>query len=323
MSTKATRLNLLLVPLLAACGGSSGGDVTGNPGGNPPPVVTTATVTIQMTTPGGTIRPGSIYGRDSTLALTRNDMTFQYGRCTGAGPGTTTCTYTVKVGQTVTLVATDLTAAIQASVNTFAADRPDPRTIQSQFTSWSSPCATPERGVCVIRVTDNVTVEAKYKPLNLTTVNFQGAPNYKFTITAPPELLIQNPNPAQQQLVLAAGGPGVGQCIGLSPGKQCVLLLVPDNSTIRLEAIPITSALPMGALGPTRFVGWGSVCAINLTNPTCDLNGGSDQAVTMKWEYYRCVNNGVASPSIGVNGHFRYPADTPTLVSGQCVLVST
>ena len=104
-----------------------------------------------MTTPGGTIRPGTIYSRDSTLALIQNDMTFQWGRCTGAGPGTTTCTYTVKIGRTVTLVATDVAAAVSVDVNTLAADLPEPRTIQSQFASWSAPCATPERGVCAPR----------------------------------------------------------------------------------------------------------------------------------------------------------------------------
>lgn len=64
-------------------------------------------------------------------------------------------------------------------------------------------------------------------------------------------------------------------------------------------------------------------CAINLTNPTWNLTSGIDQQVTMKWEYYRCVNGTLIFPIIGVNGPYKYPANDSSLTSNQCVLVSS
>jgi len=313
------RLNrVILATFLSGCGGS-GDPGTTNPGGTQnPPAATTATLTIQMNTTGGTMWPGTVYGRDSTVALTRKDMTFQYGRCSGLEPGNKTCTYLVKVGQTVTLAATDVQAGLSASENTFATDRPDPRTIHSQFASWSAPCATPERGVCVLKVTGNQTVAVQYKSLSLTTVLFSGGPPYRVTLTAPPALDLSFANTATQNLVI--GRPPF--CTSLAPGRQCLQIMTPDNATIKLEAVPISGPPPMGAIGPTLFVGWGGACAINLTNPTCNLTSGIDQSVTMKWEHYRCVgSNGVAFPVIGVNGNYKYPAGVDNLK--DCVLVSS
>ena len=249
-------------------------------------------------------------------------MTSQYGRCLGVGPGSKTCTYLVKIGQTVTLAANDVDTRIYAAVNIFAADPPDPRTIQSQFVSSSAPCATPERGVCTFKVTGDQTVTAQFKSLSLTTVYFSGGPIYRFTVSAPPELLIQNPNPPTQNLVLTMQTPGVGPCIGLSPGKLCVYIRTPDNSTITMEALPVPGPVPMGSIGPTLFVGWGGACAINLTNPTCNLTSGIDQQVTMKWEYYRCLNGALVYPIAGVS-FYKFPANDPILTSNQCVLVSS
>ena len=244
-------------------------------------------------------------------------MTSQYGRCSGVEPGNKTCTYLVKDGQTVTLAATDPLAGLFASENNFGTDRPDPRTIQSQFASWSALCATPERGVCVLKVTGNQTVTVLYKSMSLTTVFFTGGPQYRVSLTAPPALVIPFTNAPQS---LSTGRSST--CTSLAPGRQCLQIMTPDNATIKLEAVPITGPLPMGAIGPTLFVGWGGACAINLTNPTCNLTSGIDQSVTMKWEHYRCVGiTGVPFVSVGVNGNYKYPADSPSLK--DCVLVSS
>ena len=100
-------------------------------------------------------------------------------------------------------------------------------------------------------------------------------------------------------------------------------ILTPANATIKMEAVPITTVPPQGTTGPTLFVGWGSVCAIYLTNPTCNLTSGVDQTVTMKWEYYRCVNGTLVYPSGGVSGPFKVLPNDPILTSNQCVLVSS
>jgi len=86
-----------LALLLIACGGGSADPAVPGGGNNNPPAATTATLSIQMNKTGGTMWPGTVYGRDSTVALTRKDMTSQYGRCSGLEPGNKTCTYLVKV----------------------------------------------------------------------------------------------------------------------------------------------------------------------------------------------------------------------------------
>ena len=40
-------------------------------------------------------RQRTIYGRDGASAYTRSEMTSPYGRSSGSGPGTTTCTYSI------------------------------------------------------------------------------------------------------------------------------------------------------------------------------------------------------------------------------------
>ncbi len=120
----------------AACGG---GDSTG--GVTTPPPATTGRITIQLTTSAPSISAGAIYGRSGTTSSRRVDFIASDGRCASA-PTSNTCTYDVKIGDTVSLAATEPLA--EPSIGGYAAvsSPDDPRTIESQFVSWSSPCVS-------------------------------------------------------------------------------------------------------------------------------------------------------------------------------------
>lgn len=280
----------------------------------------TVTITIRLNTTGGVA--GQVYARAGAAAFNRSDMSPQYGACVGLTAGAPrTCQYLAKIGQTLTLIANDNLPTVSIGVNTLATDRPDPRTVQSQFVSWSAPCTTPERGVCVLKVTGEQTVAAQYKGLSLTTLYFTGEPLYKITVAAPAELTIDaTPTPAQNKVV-ATGDAGLGRCVGLDPGKQCVQIATPDNATIKLEALPVPLPAPSGSPGPLNFISWGGACASNVTNPVCNLTSGTDQQVTMKWQHYRC-QKGTAAPSVLATSSWKLPANDPTLASENCTLVS-
>lgn len=283
--------------LLGACGGgasnSSTGPTTPPP---PPPPATTARITLQVVAPP-TLYSGDIYYRAGTAAIARTAFTFQDGKC-ASGPGSKTCTFDVPVGQTVSIAANDQQADIYFANVAFNAQNVDPRSLQSQFASFSGACTSPERGVCVLVANANQTITVNYTGLSWTRVNFIGSANFRFTISAPAVLAIStNIKPSGQFFVTEPiGGQFANQCAAIRVPTHCYTLRTADNTTMKFDAIAPFGPQPMGSPGPIAFRGFQDACASAGTNPSCTLTGSGDRVVTMKWEYYQCSATDINNP---------------------------
>lgn len=329
MRTQPLNRALLAIAFVTlACGSGDGGpsSTTTEPGGNNNPTPTTGRITIQLVTSTPTIWAGAVYGRSGTSSSKRVDFISSDGRCASA-LASNACYYDVKIGDTISLAAMDWLA--EPAIKPYAAvsSPDDPRTIESQFVSWSSPCLTRERGVCVFKVTGNQTVTAQYKALTLTRFYFSGLNPWQLTVTAPASLGLTSVNPPLSGSIRAAyggnavvGGPPFPRCIGGVPEVRCIAVLSADNSTIKMDIYPPDGSAPLGATTPLAFVGWGASCnGANTASvtpfaiATCTLQSGTDQTASVKWQYYQCPNG----PNEGFSG-WKYTQD-PLRPDG-CVL---
>ncbi len=315
---------VLCASLVVACGGSGS---TG-PGTNPPPG-TTARISIQQTTTAPTIYAGDIYGKSGPAALSRVDFTPQDKRCS-AQPGPNLCYFDVKVGETVTLVASDVLAEANIGAYPTVNVPDDPRTIQSQFVGFTGPCATPAPGVCTFKATGDQTVTVQYKPLNLTKVNFSGLGVWQFTVVQPDPLGLTFQQAAGTLTTYRSYGVftiGVThpRCIGLAPGERCAYILTPDNASIAFDIYDSQSPQPLGSPGPLSFVGWGGACAGSTahsanTVAACTLSGSGDRTVVIKWEYYRCVSSSGAPYASEGTSSWKIDPTSRILTDNNCVL---
>lgn len=319
---------MALAVLLHACGG--GGEpstsVTDPGTNNPTPTPTTARITIQTATSVPSIYGGTIYGRSGSASFVRGQFQSSDQRC-GSGPART-CTWQVNVGDTVTLMATDVQAQAEIYMYQIVSAPDDPRGISSQFVSFSTPCIARARGVCTFRVTGDVTITAQYKAMTLTRFFFSGLNPWELTITAPPTLTLAAISPSD--VVTTSGhyglfstGVSFGRCIGESPGVRCLAVTTADNSNIKMEVYPPQGVTPPGSPGPLNFAGWGGACTGGPSQfgiSACNLTSGVDQIAIVKWEYYRCFTPppNVNSYAVEGNGGWKIEAGSP-LIAG-CTL---
>ena len=314
---------LALACLLAGCGGGGSGGNTTPIDPVMPPAVTTATITIVRNTTSATMYAGDIFGKSGANAFARVNFVPQDNRCSSQ-PTPAPCTYTVPIGSTVTLAASDVQAEPRIGDYTVLATPDDPRTIQSQFVNWTGPCATPERGVCVINATGNVTVTASFKPLVFTKFLFSGLVAWELIVTGPPTLGLTYltgavPLKVSTSYGVFTTGSVFARCIGLAPGVRCISIRSADNATIKMDAYLPPGPAPLGSPGPLNFVGFSGVCSGQNVGPSqfgissCSFNTGSDQTAIMKWEYYSCLSasqtpfasegtSGWKLPAVALNG---------------------
>ena len=269
---------------------------------------------------------GDIFGKSGAAAFTRVNFVPQDNRCSSQ-PTPAPCTFTVPIGSTVTLAASDVQAESKIGAYSSLSQPDDPRTIQSQFVSWSGLCATPERGVCVVQASGDKTVTASFKPLTLTRFLFSGLVAWEVKVTGPATLGLTYLTGAVPQNVSVSYGvftTGVvhPRCIGLSPGERCVSIMTADNQTIKMDVYPPQGSQPQGSPGPLNFVAFGGACTGASVGPSqfgisaCSLTSNSDQSVIMKWEYYRCLSaSQTPSASEGTGGW-----KLPTSALNGCVL---
>jgi hypothetical protein len=291
-----------LMAAVAACGGGGGtGDASS---AAPPPAPAPAPapagmvrITLELDAPAA-LYPGTVYLRSGNSATTRAAMTRQDVNCSPVGTGPKSCTFTVPKGETVTLVANDQQSQISfGSVVIVSQRNVDPRGIRSQFVAFGAPCATPERGVCVITATADQTISAQYTGLTWTRVNFIGLVNWRITLNAPPTLAIASDlRTADQNEVWTPDTASVAECSTAAAQTHCYNILTPAGGTINFEALPPKPPTPLGSTGPLAFVGYDGACQINGANPNCPLTSGVDQIATMKWEYYDCGIGGASNP---------------------------
>ncbi|MEP6730556.1 MAG: hypothetical protein ABJE10_07955 [bacterium] len=299
--------------LLGACGGSAAsGPATPTTPTTPTTSATTARITLQVVAPP-TLYSGDIYYRAGTAAIARSAFTFQDGKC-ASGPGSKTCTIDVPIGQTVSIAANDQQADIYFANVAFNAQNVDPRSLQSQFASFTGACTLPERGVCVVDAKADQTITVTYKGLDWTRVNFIGSANFQFTISAPAVLAIStNIKPSGQFIIEEPiGGQFANQCAADLIPTHCYTLRTADNTTMKFDAVAPLGPQPMGSPGPIAFRGFQDACASAGTGPSCTLTGSGDRLVTMKWEYYQCAQVGATNPL------WKFPVG----VFPQCVLMS-
>ncbi len=286
----SSRVRFMLV-LLGIALGFALSACTGNtpPPVDPPPAGTLAKITILTSAPQKNALVGRIYGRVGTTALGRTDMTFQNQVC-DSKEGSNSCQLQVKVGQIVTLVATD-NANIEVGYFPYVNPPPDDRGAyaSAQFMNWSQPCATPARGVCTFKVTGDQTVSAQFKILNLTTVSWVGVNQWKMTLKAQPHLGIATDNTStEQNETISWGNPKYHDCTVSNIPTICWYIHTPDNATVKFEALPALGPVPVGSSGQLEFVRWGQACEINKSNPSCELTTGFDSSVTFYYEYLEC-----------------------------------
>lgn len=235
-------------------------------------------------------RPGSVYLRSGAAAITRADMTRLDANCAPGSPGTRSCTFNVRRGETVTLVANDQQATVEFYSKPYLATREaDPRGIVSQFNGFGAPCtATPERGVCSFTASASRTITVDYKPLKLTRIKFIGEVDWKILIDAPPNLNIGTDMRTERQGVAVHSRltPGLSACNPGETATTCYDIVSPSESSIIFEALEPLGPTPLGSSGPLRFIGYDNGCG---GSAICVLDGGADeQVVTMKWQFYRC-----------------------------------
>lgn len=254
--------------------------------------------------------PGPVYLRMGDAAVTRADITRQDANCSPSGPGDKTCMIRVRRGQTVTLVANDQQAQIQLFSKPYVATRDeDPRGIRSQFDGFGAPCsATAERGVCVITASGDRTIEVNYAPLKLTRIKFLGLVAWDVTVIAPPNLNVGSDMQTDVQVMTASKQGGLGTCFTGDTPVTCYDIISSSAATFRFEALAPPGPTPQGSSGPLRFIGYDNACG-NL--PVCHLEGGVDEVITMKWQYYRC-------PTGASNPLWNYGSP----ISGNCLLVT-
>ncbi len=238
--------------------------------------------------------PGPVYLRMGDGPVTRADITRQDANCSPSGPGDYSCTIRVRRGQTVTLVANDQQAQIQLFSKPYVATRDaDPRGIRSQFDAFGAPCtATAERGVCAITASGDRTIEVNYTPLKLTRIKFLGLVAWDVTVIAPPNLNVGSDRQTEDQVMIASKQGGLGTCFTGDTPVTCYDIISSSAATFRFEALTPVGPTPLGSSGPLRFIGYDNACG---SLPVCNLEGGVDEVVTMKWQYYRCPT-GASNP---------------------------
>lgn len=234
--------------------------------------------------------PGPVYLRAGAAAIGRADMTFLDAGCIPNAPGTKSCTFNVRRGETVTLVANDQQATVEFFSKPYVATREaDPRDIRSQFNGFGAPCtATPQRGVCSFTASADRTITVDYTPLRLTRMKFIGEGEWKILIDARPNLNIGNELRTERQgvSVISRLTPGLAACFPGEVATTCYDIFAPDDSSIIFEALDPPGPAPLGSSGPLRFIGYENACG---SSALCVLDGGPvEQVVTMKWQYYRC-----------------------------------
>jgi hypothetical protein len=317
--------------LLAACGGGESSGTVTDPGGGTPtptptPTPTQATVTINTVTSVPRINAGSIFGRSGSRSFTRSEFTNSNSVCAFAPART--CTFPVNIGDSLTLVANDVQAI--AGVGVYTRLSPDdPRSIESQFVSFSAPCVTRARGVCAFRVTGNVTITAQFKELTLTRYFFSGLNPWEIKITAPEQLTLTNDPDAIVTTFASYGlfttGVSSPRCIGLAPGERCLFVITPDNATIRMDVHRPQGPTPQGSPGPLNFVGWGGSCAGGPSQfgiSACTLASGVDQIAIVRWEHYRCLTAAPTSNPYATEGNsgWKIEPDSRLLTDNRCTL---
>lgn len=255
--------------------------------------------------------PGPVYLRAADAAITRADMTRLDASCSPSGPGNQSCTFGVTRGQTVTLVANDQQAQIEFFSKPYLASRDDdPRGIRSQFDGFGAPCTTTSApGVCAFTASANRTIAVNYKPLKLTRMKFIGLVNWEVLIEARATLNIGADLRTERQgvAVRATLTPGLSECFTADVPVTCYDIISTSDAWFRFEALSPLGPTPLGSSGPLKFVGYDNACG---DSPVCVLEGGPDQVVTMKWQYYKCPT-GVSNP------RYNFGA-----VNGDCVLVT-
>lgn len=254
--------------------------------------------------------PGPVYLRMGDAAVTRADITRQDANCSPSGPGDYSCTIRARKGQTVTLVANDQQAQIQFFSKVVVATREDdPRGLRSQFDGFGAPCtATAERGVCAFTASGTRTIEVNYKPLKLTRVKVLGLVNWDVTVSAPPNLNVGSDMQTDFQVVTLSRLNGLSTCFTGDTPFTCYDIISSSAATFRFEALAPRGPTPQGSSGPLQFIGYDNACG-NL--PVCYVDGGADEVITMKWQYYRC-------PTGATNPLWNY--GSPAF--GNCVLVT-
>jgi hypothetical protein len=265
-------------------------------------------ITVVLNAPA-TLWPGTAWLRADTGPTTRAAITRQDLNCPPGGPGNRTCTFNVARGQVVTVVATDQQAEIFFRSTPFNARDEDPRGIRSQFTEFSGPCTTTERGVCTIDASQDQTVIVHNAPLRLTRIKFLGNVNWNFGVTASPTLNVADElHTAVQSANYSPKTPAAAVCVtDPDVAVACFSLVTPGNASIKLEAFPPDGPAPLGATGPLQFVRFDNPCG---SNTACTIEGEADIDVTMSWEYYRC-------PTSASNTGWNYG---PVLTGTTCVL---
>jgi hypothetical protein len=262
---------------------------------------TSATITVHADVTNPNLISGWVYKHVGSAAVGRADI--QQGTdalCTGTLGGAK-CILSAKVGDTVTLIATDQGDVSFGGYSNANAPK-DPRSpsgAPAQFVEWSAPCATPSRGVCVFEVTGDESITVQFKELTLTQVYFSGLDNWRYTIEAPPLLKVGPDYTGEARHIVYDYEKSTFYCLGGATPELCWYILTPDGASIRLEALPPPGTKPAESPGALAFRGWGGGCAINGINPVCDLSSGVDQTVIYRWEYYTCrgdpgVNNGTS-----------------------------
>jgi hypothetical protein len=262
------------------------------PAPSPTPQTVRVTYTVSNLSAGQENAPVYTQIGDRAYAIAELSPAMGYS-CANGGVGPETCSIDVPVGKTLTLVAGEDPVYYMAisGVDDPHLQNPPPR----QFVSWSAPCATPERGSCVLTPTEDVSISVTYKSMVPTLMGAEGFDPWEVILDAP--VRAYPGSVARQSIRAESGDTDPAATIPITacgtanrpPVAICVAVYGPDSSTATLKALPLDPPLgpPIDNGVPWPFVGFGGGCG---GTESCVITTGTatPPVAYIRWEYEYC-----------------------------------